>query len=84
MEAMKMKVKMLKDCQGSNNGKFVQDYKENEVYNLSESLANSFIELKVAVACEEKAKQQHENKAQTESDYQNKSDKPKSKKLENK
>ncbi len=78
-----MKVKMLKTCQGSNDGKFVQDYKENEVYDLSESLANSFIASNVAVACEEKAKQHHDNKAQAESDYQNKSDKPKGKKKEN-
>lgn len=79
-----MKVKMLKDSQGSNDGKFVNEYKENEMYDLSESLANSFIESGVAVACEEKAKQHHDNKAQTEADYKNKSDKPKGKKLENK
>lgn len=72
-----MKVKMLVTCAGSNCGKFVSSYTQGEVYNLSDSLANSFIQSGFAIIEGEKAKEPPANKANTDADYKNKAEKAK-------
>lgn len=72
---------MLKTSSGSNDGLHVKEFKEGEIYELSESLSESFISTGVAVEVKhEKEKQVHSDKSNSDSDYQNKSDKPKAKK----
>lgn len=75
-----MKVKMIKDCQGSNCGKFMSDYKQGEVYELSDELASNFIGRGVAESMDEKMMNSPDNKSMSEANYQNKADKPKAKK----
>jgi hypothetical protein len=49
-----MKVKMLKNTRGSENGHTVNTYKKGEVYNLPKVLAQHFIDTKVAEQSTEK------------------------------
>jgi 16S rRNA C1402 (ribose-2'-O) methylase RsmI len=75
-----MQIKMQRDCTGSSCGKVVEEFKEGEVYEVSESLAESFVSMGVALIVDgEKAKQPNVNKAHIDSDYENKSSKAKKK-----
>lgn len=59
-----MKVKMLQNAKGSPDGIQVCDYQKNVIYDLNESLANSFIEQGLVELVEEKAADlEYENKA---------------------
>ena len=50
-----MKVKFLKDCKGSENGYTVLTFKKGEIHEVSDSLAESFIDMGVIGLVEEKA-----------------------------
>lgn len=59
-----MKIKMLRNAMGSNDGHTVRHYEADEEYDVSEDLANSFIGEKLAEAVAgEKAEAAPENKA---------------------
>ena len=72
-----MKINMLENAKGCDDGIHSKEYEAGQSYDVSESLANNFVEMKVAEIVGEKSKAAHENKALDEGDYQNKSDKRK-------
>ena len=63
-----MKVTMLKNAQGSENGKFTNSYVEGETYEMSEALAKVFIKEKLA----REGAGAHDVKAFSNADYENK------------
>lgn len=73
---MKTKVKMIKNAHGCEDGFTSRHYKEGEVYELPNHLADNFIIAELATLFEEKENQPHPNKALSEKDYSNKSSKP--------
>jgi hypothetical protein len=66
-----MLIKMTENTKGCDDGFTSREYVAGEQYEVSDSLADNFIQMNVA----EKAKGTHENKSLDEGDYQNKSTK---------
>lgn len=72
-----VKIIMLKSARGADEHIHVKNFLEGKEYEVSDCLADSFVNSGDAVFKEEheKQKQLHANKALTEENYQNKSDK---------
>lgn len=66
---------MLHDAYGCEDGFTSRHYKKGDMYEIEDHLAKNFVIAELAEYVEEKSKQSHENKALTDDDYQNKSDK---------
>jgi hypothetical protein len=83
---MHMEIKMKKNAMGSECGKFTKEFLAGESYDVTERLADVFVnEMKVAeYVCGEKAKESHDNKSMDSSDYQNKAEKSEDEKKPNK
>ena len=64
-----IKIHMIKDAYGYDDGKTIKLYKAGNQYDVSENLANNFCAMSVA----EKAKEPHQNKAIDHIKHQNKS-----------
>jgi hypothetical protein len=72
------KIVMIKTAKGADEHIHVNTFLENHEYEVSECLANSFVNSGNAeFVTREKQKQPHQNKALSSSDYENKSDKSK-------
>lgn len=80
---LKVEIRMLKDALGCEDGFTSRRYKQGEVYKVEDHLARNFVISEVAEEAHdhhqeimEKEKPQHDNKALSEKDIDNKSIKP--------